>query len=105
MVEAAGIEPTAAESGDSTQTVQKRAKSTQNQALTASDTHPSNPPKSKSVQNPCISDTLSDPPTLYGTIYKEAVPENLAQVIAAWDSLSAPVREAIVDLVNETRRK
>jgi hypothetical protein len=33
-----------------------------------------------------------------------AFPEDLVQVIAAWDSLSAPVREAIVDLAKDTCR-
>ena len=102
---AAGIEPTAAQSGESTPSVQKRAKSSQNQTLTASDTPPSTSPKSKSMQKQCTSDTLSDPPTLYGTIYEEAVPEDLAQVIAAWDKLPAKVKNKVLKLVQAAHQR
>ena len=89
------------ENRSATQAVQKSHNSLQRYELEVS-------PKDSPKQNPNTSEQKQ-----YTSVREKCAivcwnpdlaPDDLVQVIAAWDSLSAPAREAIVDLVKETRR-
>ena len=97
MVEAAGIEPAGVPTPSDAKTIQKPAKPQQNNALAAADNSLLNQTCAEVKHNPNISLQQKCVPSVYRNL--DSIPEDLGKVIAAWDTLSIPVREAILTIV------
>ena len=98
-VEAAGIEPVEVQGSESTSAQQENTKALQNNILDSSrsvtDEQESTPP----IQT----HNTSQQPKCVPAVYQNALPEDLAQIMAAWPSLSAELKHDIFELANSRK--
>jgi hypothetical protein len=95
LVAGAGFEPQGSIAQDKTEPVQNDAKSTQNNALDS-------PPVKQQKQN--STDSIhSNSTSLHPKCVPDVYQNDLAKVVAAWDSLSPDARRHIVDIVAQRK--
>ena len=102
LAPAVGLEPQFPESPSGTKSTQNCAKSIQNKTLSTSPQTAQKQKSTVSEQNNAYSIHPKGVPGVYQN--GPPIPDDLAQVVDAWDNLPKPVKAGILAMVREARK-